>query len=146
MKDKVQIAEGVTDADGEPVLTDGEVVFSSVKNIVDILDSPARAVQLGLGSVYAESVHWLVAVGKALEEKERELGKEILYKEKKYFWLGRPPAPSPRLADTKLRELTLRKLSLLPVSILGREVSQIRPIPQSQLYPVCPASFFNTRK
>jgi hypothetical protein len=83
MKDKVQIAEEVTDADGEHISTDGEVVFSSVKNLVHLIDSPERAVQLGLGSVYAESVHWLVAVGKALEEKERELGKEILYKEKK---------------------------------------------------------------
>ena len=83
MKDKVEIAEEVTDENREPVLTDGEVVFSSVKSLVHLLDSPERAVQLGLGSVYAESVHWLVAVGKALEEKERELGKEILYKEKK---------------------------------------------------------------
>ena len=83
MKDKVQIAEEVTGPDGEPIESDGEILFSSIKKLVRLLDSPERAVQLGLGSVYAESVHWLVAVGKALEEKEREIGKEILYKEDK---------------------------------------------------------------
>ena len=82
MKDKVEIAEETLGPDGEAIPTDGEVVFSSVRRLVQILDSPERAVQLGLGSVYAESVHWLVAVGKALEEKEKELGKEILYRDR----------------------------------------------------------------